>query len=203
MKRARKRGSSGQCGDGSPTERPAGQAPIQTPRRGRKGPGKRENAPAGGENAPTRVSARHARVRAPLIIGYGNSLRGDDAVGPRLAEKLGGIAVQQLLPELAERLAGEESVVFVDARTDLAPGEVRIMPLDGEGASTHWCSPGSLLRLARVTYGHAPEAVLVGIGARSFDFGAPLSTAARQGMKKALAEIGRLIKSCRSGAGSR
>ena len=93
----------------------------------------------------------------PLILGYGNSLRGDDAVGPRLATILGGVAVQQLVPELAERLAAEERVIFVDARADLAPGDVQLMPVDGESASTHWCSPGSLLRLALEVYGKAPR----------------------------------------------
>ncbi len=102
---------------------------------------------------------------------------------------LGGVAVQQLVPELAERLAAEERVVFVDARTDLAPGTVQTMPAGGESPSTHWCSPGWLLCLALEVYGNAPEAVLVGIGAESFELGAPLSAAAQQGMKKALAQI--------------
>jgi len=34
-----------------------------------------------------------------------------------------------------------------------------------------------------------PEAILIGIGGESFDLGAPLSEAARQGMEKALAQI--------------
>src|ERR1017187_3302680 len=140
-----------------------------------------------------RLSTQHAGLRAPrrppLILGYGNSLRGDDAVGPCLATMLGGLAVPQLVPELAERLAAEERVVFIDARADLAPGEVQMMPVDGESASTHWCSPGWLLRLALEVYGKAAEAVLIGIGAESFEFGAPLPAAAQQGMEKALAQI--------------
>jgi len=140
-----------------------------------------------------RISPLHAGPRAPrrppLILGYGNSLRGDDAVGPQLATILGGVAVQQLVPELAERLAAEERVIFIDARTDLPPGEVQMMPVDGESASTHYCSPGWLLRLTQEVYGKAPEAILVGIGAESFDLGAPLSEAAREGMEKALDRI--------------
>ena len=138
---------------------------------------------------PTQHAGLRAPRKPPLIIGYGNSLRGDDAVGPCLATTLGGLAVQQLVPELAECLASEERVVFIDARTDLAPGDVQIMPVDGDSASSHWCSPVWLLRLALEVYGKAPEAVLVGIGAQSFDLGAPLSPAARAGMEKALAKI--------------
>ena len=49
-----------------------------------------------------------------LIIGYGNTLRGDDAVGQAAAQALAGeaaiagaetIACHQLTPELAERIA--------------------------------------------------------------------------------------------------
>jgi hydrogenase maturation protease len=94
-----------------------------------------------------------------------------------------------LVPELAERLAAEERVIFIDARTDLPPGTVQMMPVDGESAATHYCSPGSLLRLAQEVYGKAPEAILIGIGAESFDLGAPISAAAQKGMEKALAQI--------------
>jgi hydrogenase maturation protease len=139
------------------------------------------------------LSTQHAGLRAPrrppLILGYGNLLRGDDAVGPQLATILGGVAVQQLVPELAERLASEERVIFVDARADLPPGDVQMMPVESESASTHWCSPGWLLRLSKEVYGKAPEAVLIGIGAESFDLGTPLSAAARRGMEKALVRI--------------
>jgi Ni,Fe-hydrogenase maturation factor len=64
-----------------------------------------------------------------------------------------------------------------------------MMPVDGGSASTHWCSPGSLLRLALEVYGKAPEAILIGIGGESFDLGAPLSAAAQRGMEKAMVQI--------------
>ena len=156
------------------------------------------NCPRRNEEASRRISTQQAgkpapRPRAPrkppLIVGYGNTLRGDDAVGPQLATILGGIAVHQLLPELAERIAAEDRVLFIDARADLAPGEVRTMPVESESASTHWCSPGWLLHLAQEVYGRSPEAVLIGIGVESFEMGAPLSAAAKQGMEKALAQI--------------
>jgi hydrogenase maturation protease len=136
-----------------------------------------------------RQAVQPAPRKPPLIVGYGNTLRGDDAVGPQLATMLGGIAVQQLVPELAELIAAEDRVIFIDARTDLAPGDVQVMPVESDSASTHWCSPGRLLHLAQEVYGKSPEATLIGIGAESFEFGAPLSAAAQQGMEKALAQI--------------
>jgi hydrogenase maturation protease len=58
-----------------------------------------------------------------LVIGYGNSLRRDDGVGPRVAEAveelhLPGVrtlATHQLSPEHAEPVARARRVVFVDA----------------------------------------------------------------------------------------
>ena len=62
-----------------------------------------------------------------LIIGYGNLLRGDDAVGCRAAYELEQlfrddpdvevIASQQLTPEMADDVAGSDFVLFLDAAT--------------------------------------------------------------------------------------
>lgn len=127
----------------------------------------------------------------PFILGYGNRLRGDDAVGPHVAAKLGGMAVPQLVPELAERLADQPLVVFIDARRDLEPGEVEILPVDNTAVMTHHCSPGYLMRLAREVYGREPHALMVGIGGESFELGAPLSAAARRGARRAIAQLRR------------
>ena len=59
-----------------------------------------------------------------VVIGYGNELRGDDAIGPAVAEQVAAwgrpdiraIATRQLLPELAEDLARASLAIFVDAR---------------------------------------------------------------------------------------
>jgi Ni,Fe-hydrogenase maturation factor len=58
-----------------------------------------------------------------LIIGYGNNLRGDDAVGRRVSDTIAtwklpnvqSLSVHQLTPELAETLASADFVIFVDA----------------------------------------------------------------------------------------
>lgn len=122
-----------------------------------------------------------------LIIGYGNPLRGDDAVGPRVARGLRisglpAIEARQLTPELAERLSRIELAVFVDADVGLNPGEVNITIVqesDGSGF-VHQANPGGLLRLTREIYGHAPAGLLIGIGGESYEFGRPLSQSARR-----------------------
>ena len=58
-----------------------------------------------------------------LVIGYGNSLRRDDGVGPRVAEaieelQLPGVRTlvcQLLTPEFADPIARARRVIFVDA----------------------------------------------------------------------------------------
>jgi hydrogenase maturation protease len=58
-----------------------------------------------------------------LVIGYGNTLRSDDGVGPLVAEQVDtwnllnvrSLSVHQLTPELAADIAQVETVFFIDA----------------------------------------------------------------------------------------
>jgi len=119
-----------------------------------------------------------------LVIGCGNPWRGDDGVGPyaaRVFRRRGfaALEVHQLTPELAEPLSRAAFAVFIDADARLAPGQIRAEPVEesGSGVLDHHASPGALLQLARQVYGRAPQAVLIGIGAESYDPGRPLSSA--------------------------
>lgn len=78
--------------------------------------------------------------RGILVVGFGNTLRGDDGVGPEVAETLAVgleeagasvVSTQQLLPELAEQVSGADLVVFIDAAADRPAGEV----------ATEWLEP--------------------------------------------------------------
>lgn len=121
-----------------------------------------------------------------LLIGYGNSLRGDDALGPLAVERLRQllpdaefVSCHQLAPELAERLAHCELAILVDASVDGEAGAVRAQRLTpeatGAASLTHHVRPAALLGLAEMLYGRAPEAMLVtGTGA-SFESGEGMS----------------------------
>jgi hydrogenase maturation protease len=128
-----------------------------------------------------------------LIIGYGNVLRGDDSAGVRAATALReagvpALDVHQLVPELAEAVAAAERVIFIDADAALAPGEVRVTPVTPESGSVleHHATPTNLLSLAYDIYGHAPQAVVIGIGGESHDFGDAVSPSALEGIKEAV-----------------
>ena len=143
--------------------------------------------------------------RAVVVIGYGNTLRGDDAAGPRAASIVAGwglsgviaTAVPQLTPELADPLASARLAIFVDAR--LAPDgegvEVRpIAPAVPGAILGHAPDPGRLLALARLAFGASPRAWLVSIPAADFALGRALSPRAGRGLGEALRRIASLAR---------
>jgi len=125
-----------------------------------------------------------------LIIGYGNVLRGDDAVGPYVAEslredpRLDGaqiISCPQLTPELAEDVGSADLVVLIDARVDDGPpGTVRLDPIaPGERpppSASHLVDADELVDLARAVFGASPTVMGVSVGSVRFGFGEELSS---------------------------
>jgi hydrogenase maturation protease len=135
---------------------------------------------------------RQCGLRAVLVIGYGNTLRSDDGVGPAVVEHLAEesrgapavtfMAVHQLMPELAEDLSHYRRALFVDASVQIHAGKVaiqRVQAHDAQLASTkplgHYASPEELLTLATRLYGRAPVAWSIGVGVSSLAVGERLS----------------------------
>jgi len=129
-----------------------------------------------------------------LVIGYGNSLRGDDGVGSLVAEQVAewnlpevrSLAVHQLTPELAAAVAEAKTVFFVDACV-MGEGQTQarletIAPQPGRSRMDHLWSPSVLLSLAQTLYDANPVAYQIFIPALQFDYGAPLSAIAREGL---------------------
>jgi hydrogenase maturation protease len=134
-----------------------------------------------------------------LVIGYGNTLRGDDGVGYQVAETVAewqfpqvrSIAVHQLLPELAADIAEVEIVVFVDAVVAIDPPtpEIAITPIfagGDENFSTHIFTPQLLLGMTQKLYRATPVAYLLTIPAIDFTLGTTLSPLAIRGKNLAL-----------------
>jgi len=133
-----------------------------------------------------------------LVIGYGSELRGDDAVGRRIAEAVAAwnlpgvraLSVHQLTPELAEPISQAAIVYFADASIAPATAEpVRLQALEqdpGAGMNGHVCNPRTLLALAQMLYGRSPAAYWLTIPAVQFAMGDTLSEAAERGVAAAL-----------------
>jgi len=137
-----------------------------------------------------------------LVIGYGNTLRRDDGVGPKVAEAVSTLALPGvralacalLTPELAEPVSQSGVVVFVDAAVD-TPREVRMRKLTPAASSqviAHAATPAVLLALARDVFGHVPEAGLLTIPAEELGMGEEPSPSAKRGLETAVQEISRL-----------
>jgi hydrogenase maturation protease len=139
-----------------------------------------------------------------LVIGYGNTLRGDDGVGPRVVEALEALHLpgvrtlvcQQLTPELADPISHASEVIFVDAAVD-GPTEVQVRKLEPNESSqlmTHAADPRATLALARDVFGHAPVAWWLTIPAVKFGYSDALSPAADAGLRAALAQIQSIVR---------
>jgi hydrogenase maturation protease len=145
-----------------------------------------------------------------LVIGYGNTLRGDDGVGPRVVEDLAAmnlpgvrtLACQLLTPELAEPIAQAGVVVFVDAAVD-TPEEVQWRKLEPNETSqlmAHAADPRTMLALARDVFGRVPEAWWLTIPAIKLDFSEEFSPKAQRGCDQAVNLIRKLFKESKSPA---
>lgn len=158
-----------------------------------------------------------ATVSAPatiLVIGYGSELRGDDAVGPRVAEAVAGwhqpgvraVGVHQLAPELAEALASARFAIFVDASIDSVESGVQVReigPAELQAGVGHTGDPRNLLALARALYGRYPRAWLVTVPVARFEFGAALSLEAERGRAEAVRRVVQLLRALAEGGNPR
>ena len=127
------------------------------------------------------MNGRH-RLRT-LIIGYGSPIRGDDALGPLVADRLSAQGVPEgvsvlarhvLTADLVPDMAASDRVIFLDASLDGEPGELRCRRLSPErGAASsmaHSLDPGELLAWCQALYDRLPEAWLITVVGESFDY---------------------------------
>ena len=134
-----------------------------------------------------------------LVIGYGNTLRGDDGVGPRVAEAVGNLLLPGvrtlicplLTPELAAPISRADTVIFVDAAVD-APDQVqwrKLEPNDTSQLMAHAADPRTMLALSRDVFGQVPEAWWLTIPAVDLSFREEFSPAVQRGFFEAVEKI--------------
>lgn len=142
-----------------------------------------------------------------LVIGFGNMLRADDAVGPMAAERLGEIYADQidrhvrvlsrqtLTPELAADIAEADRVIFLDASAESEAGEIIQKQVSANTASSvamvHFLDPQGLLCWAKQLYGCSPEATLITVGGESFHFGVRELTATAEAALDEMVKLAR------------
>lgn len=141
----------------------------------------------------------------PLLIGYGNPLRGDDGLGWVAAEVLAArqtavsiLTCHQLTPELAEPISRTDRVIFVDATTVGEPGEIVCHPLTPAGASgklfSHTCDPAGLLKMAEMLYGRSPQGTLFTVTGASFGYEEELSDTVKAVLPELCVKIEKVMR---------
>jgi hydrogenase maturation protease len=156
------------------------------------------------------MSPHPSKVPPVLVFAYGDPARGDDAIGPEFARRLGDrcgpliderrLEVQtdfQLQPDHAHDLVGRKRVFFVDAsRPGSQPFSItKVHPAREGGASTHRLTPASLLQQWNEgASGPRPDCYVVAIEGEEFELGAPLSDAAEANLSAALAAVEKLLQ---------
>lgn len=138
-----------------------------------------------------------------LLLAVGNPSRGDDALGPAFAERIGAALADdvldgtleiltdfQLQVEHALDLVGRREVVFVDASMKArAPFDFRPVQAAADPSfTTHALSPQAVLEaFRRVEPGAPPACSLLAIQAEAFELGEALSPGARANLAHAVA----------------
>ena len=165
-------------------------------------PDERGKKRASGESRKPRSS----RIR---IIGLGNGMRGDDAVGllvaHRLRQEIGDrvdvIEAEMAGVDLVELMKGANVVFLIDAaRSGQAPGTIH--RLDGSAGSisapifprsSHALGTADALELARAM-GVLPATVIVyGVEVENTEVGRPLSSAVAKVLEQV---VGRIVQDC-------
>lgn len=120
-----------------------------------------------------------------FLVGIGNVLRGDDATGPVLVERLAGKVEADLLDagEVPESYLGRitgrrpDTIILVDAADmEAEPGTaaiIEIEDLNGKSFSSHQMSLELFMRCLQAETG--ADVFLLGIQPRATGFGAELS----------------------------
>ena len=154
-------------------------------------------------------------MKKTLILGFGNLDRQDDGVAwhildrisrryhfeldtcpeempATIAEGMDILFLMQLMPELAEIIAGYERICFVDAHTGNVPEEMHISPVGAcfqTSPLTHHMTPETIMCLTRDIYQSSPQATLFSVRGYQFEFHPSLSTRTDQLANQAVDEI--------------
>ena len=151
-----------------------------------------------------------SQPRAPvLVLAIGNPSRGDDAIGPALAEWLRTClsrqqprnAVEvvedfQLQLEHALDLSGRAKVLFIDAGDHTEPGVslYPVGPAEQPGLSSHALEPAAVLQVCQQIGETLPaEAYVLCVRGEAFELGAPLTASAQERMQQACHVLQQLL----------
>jgi hydrogenase maturation protease len=146
---------------------------------------------------------------AVLVVGVGRRDRGDDAVGPAVAERArelvppGVTVIERGEPvDLIDTWAGAELVVITDAvRSGQRPGTVHVLhacrgplPVRTGAGGTHGLGLAEMIELGRALRRLPPELVVVGVEAERFGPGEPMSPQVKAAVELAAKAVAEAVR---------
>jgi hydrogenase maturation protease len=141
--------------------------------------------------------------RSCWIIAYGNTQRGDDGIGPYVAQILeqhlgalpsvGVACLPQLDLALLEEIQGADQLIFVDACVEELKDGVRwsqaAPELNGWALGAHHLTPDIFLGLLSLLYDRKPVSWVVSVQGLQFELGETLDPQTRGFAQRAAAQI--------------
>jgi hydrogenase maturation protease len=138
-----------------------------------------------------------------VVFAVGNPSRGDDALGPRLLERivdaypgLATVSDFQLQVEHALDLKDADLALFIDAAVNL-DGPYRLFELEARGTVpvfSHALSPQAVLAVHRSVEGSVPPpSFMLAVRGQDFELGSPLSAVASDALESAWILIRELL----------
>jgi hydrogenase maturation protease len=142
-----------------------------------------------------------------LVVGYGNPLRADDGLGCHVARQIGHhlrgderveiVPCHELAPEIAQRIARSEFVIFVDATKEGEPGtitESAVLPDPMfTGKFEDNTTPATLLAAANTLHRRCPEAILFNMTGWCFEIGEHMSAIVSERFQELVKRIEKTI----------
>lgn len=146
-----------------------------------------------------------------LVVGYGNTIRGDDGLGPHIAQ---GLDIEKFPPSsrvkvlslpqpdisLVSEFSDVDIVIFADARCDDDDALLRVERIETNAPgsclahSSHALGIHELLAIAAGWYGKQPTCFLIKPKGFDFSIGETLSEQAEKAALQASQAIYRLIE---------
>ncbi len=145
-----------------------------------------------------------------LIVGCGNRLYGDAAVGPLVATTVSSwglssvesMIVEQLDPDLVFHLSKADYVIFIEPCAETNPAQTtQIHPIciksptsEKVHVADNRCDPETLLLLSQQLHNSCPQSWLIKIPTEGFETRQKLSSTAQTGISQALKTVAQFLR---------
>jgi hydrogenase maturation protease len=153
------------------------------------------------------MSGENDKTARVLIIGRGDSLRGDDGIGPLAAQRLGEkfkqeprvstLSVDRLTADLAHVLGTIDLAIFIESAQGQRPGHLSctfVTPSPGAlDSQASGLDPGGLLDAVRSAQGRTPQAMVFTVAGEDFGRRQALSRVVERASQRLIDQVYRIV----------